>query len=100
MLLFALIGGAWLVSLLVALVRAELRPAAHALILAAGVAGAAVFGVVADAATSWGDKTDYWIAFAARLEDGGEFVMIIATFLACCAIFDIERRRGAAGEQD
>lgn len=94
MLLFALIGAAWLCSLLAALIRAELRPAAYALILAGGIAGAAFFGVVADAVTSWGNKSDYLITFEAWLEDGGEFVMIIATFLACCAIFDIERRRG------
>lgn len=93
MLLFATIGALWIAALALALVRAQARPAAHALILAAGVAGAAFFGVIADAVTSWGDKSAYWIAFDAWLEDGGEFVMIIATFLACCAMFDIERRR-------
>ncbi|MFA6220042.1 MAG: hypothetical protein WC692_09740 [Erythrobacter sp.] len=94
-LLFAIIGAAWLVSLTVALLRSQLRPAAHALILAAGIVGAAFFGVAADAATSWGKKTACRIAFEAWLEDGGEFAMLIATFLACCALFDIERRARA-----
>lgn len=98
MLLFAMIGTVWLVSLLAALTRAELRPAVHALILAAGVAGAAFFGVVADAVTSWGDKSIGWIQFEAWLEDGGEFAMIILTFLACVAIFDSEKRRREADE--
>ncbi len=93
MLLFATIGGAWFGALLLALRNAELRASAYSLILAAGIAGAACFGVIADAVTSWGSKSDFWIVLEAWIEDGGEFAMILLTFLAACAIFDIERRR-------
>ncbi|QYJ07658.1 hypothetical protein [Qipengyuania flava] len=96
-LLFGLVGVTWLVSLLVALRRADLRPATHALILAVGVVGAGFFGILADAATSWGDKSRALIEFHAWFEDGGEFLMIIATFLAAVAIFDTERRRPTTG---
>lgn len=95
MLLFASIGAAWLGALVLALRAAELRESAYALILAAGIAGAGFFGVVADAVTSWGSKSDFWIVLEAWIEDGGEFAMILLTFLAACAIFDIERRRAA-----
>lgn len=97
-LLFGLVGVTWLASLVVALRRADLRPATHALILAFGVVGAGFFGIFADAATSWGDKSAALVEFHAWFEDGGEFLMIIATFLAATAIFDTERRRPALGE--
>lgn len=95
MLLLAIIGLAWIAALLTALRTARLRPAIHALILAAGVAGAAFFGVVADALTSWGAKSLGWTEFEAWVEDGGEFAMIVLTLLACTALFDAERRRRA-----
>lgn len=95
--LFAVVGVAWLGSLLFALRRADLRPAAYALILAVGIAGAAFFGILADAVTSWGEKSRSLIEFEAWFEDGGEFLMIIATFLAAVAIFDTERRRPTTG---
>lgn len=96
-LLFGLVGVMWLVSLLFALRRADLRPATHALILAVGVVGAGFFGILADAVTSWGHKSQALIEFEAWFEDGGEFLMIIATFLAAVAIFDTERRRPTMG---
>ncbi len=98
MLLFAEVGTLWAAAFVMALLRSELRPAAYSLILAAGVAGAAFFGVVADAVTSWGDKSDFWIVLEAWIEDGGEFAMIVVTFLAACALFDIERRRASTGK--
>lgn len=99
MVLFAVIGLAWIAALLTALRTARLRPAIHALILAGGVAGAAFFGVAADALTAWGDKSAGLIEFEAWLEDGGEFAMIVLTMLACTALFDVERGRFRTRDQ-
>lgn len=93
-LLFAVIGTLWCASLGIALAQAQTRPAVHGLILAAGVAGAAFFGVFADAVTSWGEKSAALISLEAWIEDLGEFAMLILTFLACCAIFETVRRDG------
>lgn len=87
------IGIVWLVALVIAFRTARLRPAINALILAAGVAGAAFFGVLADGISSWGSMSLKADVVASWIEDGGEFAMIFLTFLATCAMFDIERRR-------
>ena len=91
LLLFLSIGLALAVSYLMAMHRSRLRPLVYGLVIGAGIAGAAFFGIVADVITSWGIKSDELIEFEAWIEDGGEFGMIILTFLATLAIYDTER---------
>jgi len=91
--LFAAVGLAWLVALAISLRKAQLRPAIYSLILAAGVAGTAFFGVVVDMMVVWGFHTPALLEVETFIEDGGEFAMLCLTFLVAIAIFAIERDR-------
>ena len=93
LLFFGLVGGFWLIGLLSALRGAQNRAAAHSLIIAAGIGGAAVFGVAVDMMVTWGPHTLAMLDFQTWLEDGGEFAFINLTFLAVVAFYDAEKRR-------
>ncbi len=93
MLFFAVVGSIWLVGLASALLSARPRAAVHSLYIAAGIGGAAVFGVLVDMAVTWGPHTLAQTQFQAWLEDGGEFAFINLTFLMVVAFFDAEKRR-------
>jgi hypothetical protein len=93
LLFFAAVGGFWLVGLASALFGAQTRAAVHSLIIAGGIAGAAVFGVAVDMMVTWGPHTVAMLDFQTWLEDGGEFAFINLTFLAVVAFYDAEKRR-------
>jgi hypothetical protein len=93
MLFFAGVGGIWLAGLASALLSARPKAAVHSLYIAAGIFGAAVFGVLVDMFTSWGTHSIAQTDFRAWLEDGGEFAFINFTFLMVIAFFDAEKRR-------
>ena len=93
MLFFAMVGTIWLSGLASALLSARPKAAVHSLYIAAGIFGAAVFGVLVDMFTSWGTHSIAQTDFRAWLEDGGEFAFINLTFLMVVAFFDAEKRR-------
>lgn len=93
--LFGLVGLVWLAGLATALRSADKRDAVYALILAGCIGLAAIFGVFVDLLTVWNDPDVMRQQFLAFVEDGGEFVLIIAAFAATVAIFDTEYRSEA-----
>jgi hypothetical protein len=93
MLFFAGVGAIWLAGLASALLSARPKAAVHSLYIAAGIFGAAVFGVLVDMAVTWGPHTLAAKDFQTWLEDGGEFAFINFTFLIVVAFFDAEKRR-------
>lgn len=95
-LVFGVVGMVWLAGMALALRQADKRAAIHGVLIAACIAGAAVFGVAVDMVTSWGKHTPAMLNLLAFIEDEGEFVMIIAMFAVSVGIFDVERRRLAA----
>jgi hypothetical protein len=99
MLFFAMVGSIWLAGLASALLSARPRAAVHSLFIAAGIFGAAVFGVAVDMFTSWGTHSIATTDFRAWLEDGGEFAFINFTFLIVVAFFDAEKRRWQASRE-
>lgn len=91
--LLVAIGGFWIVALGLALKAARDRALSFALILASCVVGAALFGVIVDLLVVWGEQGAAFHAALVFIEDGGEFVMIIAAFLVSTGFFDAEVRR-------
>ncbi|QFT78927.1 hypothetical protein [Erythrobacter sp. THAF29] len=91
--LFGAVGLVWLSGLATALRSADKREAVYALMLAGCIGLAAVFGVFVDLLTVWDDPDVMRQQFLAFVEDGGEFVLIIATSALTVAIFDIEYRQ-------
>lgn len=94
--LFGVVGGGWLIGLVIALRAADKRAASYAIILSSCVVAAAFFGVGVDLVTSWGDHSPEMLNLLAFIEDEGEFAMIIASFAVCVGIYDLEGRRKAA----
>lgn len=93
---FGAVGLVWLAGMALALRQADKRAAVHGVLIAACIAGAAVFGVAVDMVTSWGEHSPGVLNLLAFIEDEGEFVMIIAMFAVSVGIFDVERRRSSA----
>ena len=93
---FAVIGALWLTGMALALRASRVRAVVHALILTACIGATAFFGVVVDEIVVFGEHTAAMTQIEAFIEDGGEFAMIILSFLLTTAIFDIERRRARA----
>jgi hypothetical protein len=71
---------------------AQPRAAVRSLYIAAGIAGAALFGVFVDMMVTWGPHTVAMLDFQTWLEDGGEFAFINLTFLVVVAFFHEERQ--------
>lgn len=94
---FLLVGIVWVSGLGLAIRSARLRPALYSLVLAALVAGTAVFGVIVDFIVVWGERGAAGLEIVTFIEDGGEFAMICVSFLVAVAIFDTERSRRQAG---
>ncbi|MGX7951610.1 hypothetical protein ACWPM1_03500 [Tsuneonella sp. HG249] len=90
-LFFALAGSIWLVGLATALLGAKPRAAVRSLFIAAGIGGAAVFGVAVDMLVTWGPHTLAMLDFQTWLEDGGEFAFLNLTFLMVVGFFHAER---------
>lgn len=88
-----LIGGAWFGSLLLSLRNSNLHPIIYSLMMAACIAGTAVFGVVADFIDSWGPNSTLHALMGNFIEDGGEFGMIVLCLIVTVAIYDTERLR-------
>jgi hypothetical protein len=95
-LLFLGVCLAWLVALGFALRSSKPRPVVNSLILMGCIFMMAFFGIIVDAATDWGPHTVARTDIDAFVEDGGEFVMIIVSFLCTTAMYDIEKRRAKA----
>lgn len=92
-LVFVLVGLLWAAGMAVALRQADTRAATHGALIAACIAGAAVFGIAVDLVTSWGQHGVGVLNLLAFIEDEGEFVMIITAFALCVGIYDVEARR-------
>ncbi len=92
-LVFVLVGVMWAAGMAVALRRADRRAATHGALIAAAIAGAAVFGIAVDLVTSWGHHGAGVLNLLAFIEDEGEFAMIILAFALCVGIYDVETRR-------
>ena len=92
-LIFVVVGVVWLVGMAVALRQADKRAAIQGALIAACIAGAAVFGIAVDMATSWGDHAPAVLNLFAFVEDEGEFAMIVIMFALSVGIFDVEARR-------
>lgn len=92
-LVFGVVGMIWLAGMLAALRQADRRGAIYGILIACCIAGAAVFGVAVDFATSWGDHGPAMLNVFAFIEDEGEFVMILLVFALCVGIYDVEMRR-------
>jgi hypothetical protein len=95
-LLFAGVCLAWLVAFGFALRASKPRPVVNSMILMGCIFMMAFFGIIVDAATDWGPHTVARTDIDAFIEDGGEFVMIIVSFLCTTAMYDIEKRRAKA----
>lgn len=91
--LFALVGLLWLAGMAHALRASRARAVIHALILTGCIGATAFFGIVVDEIVVFGAHTEAMTQIQAFIEDGGEFALIILSFLMATAIFDIERRR-------
>ncbi len=89
-LLFGIVGAIWLAGLATALRSTGTRDAIHTLLLAICIGVAAFFGVFVDLLVVWGESDPMRKQFLAFIEDGGEFVAIIAAFAIAAAIFDLE----------
>ncbi len=83
----------WLTGLALGLRQARLRPLVYSLILVGCVFAMGFFGVVVDTLDEIGHHTALWANIWAFVEDGGEFAMIIASFIVTVAMFDLERSR-------
>jgi hypothetical protein len=92
-LVFVLVGLIWLAGMAMAFRHADKRAAIHGALIAACIAGAAVFGIAVDMATSWGEHGPAALNLFAFIEDEGEFAMIILVFALCVGIYDVETRR-------
>jgi hypothetical protein len=92
-LVFVAVGMIWLAGMAVAFRQADTRAAIYGLLIATCIGLAAVFGVVVDFATSWGDHGPGLLNLFAFVEDEGEFAMILIVFALCVGIYDIEARR-------
>lgn len=92
-LIFVLVGMIWLAGMAVAFRQADKRAAIYGALIAACIAGAAVFGIAVDMATSWGEHGPAMLNLFAFVEDEGEFAMILLVFALCVGIYDIEARR-------
>ena len=92
LLFFAAVGAFWLIGLASAMLGAQPRAAVRSLYIAAGIAGAALFGVFVDMMVTWGPHTVAMLDFQTWLEDGGEFAFINLTFLVVVAFFHEERQ--------
>lgn len=92
-LMFVLVGVVWAAGMVVALRQADKRAALYGVLIAACIAGAAVFGIAVDLVTSWGHHGAGVLNLLAFIEDEGEFAMIIAAFALCVGIYDVETRR-------
>lgn len=95
-LVFLVVGGAWALGILAAILKADKRAAIYGMLISVFIAGAAVFGVAVDLATSWGDHGPMAINLFAFIEDEGEFAMIVLVFALCVAIYDVETGRAKA----
>jgi hypothetical protein len=92
-LVFGLVGLLWLAGMAVALRQADTRAAVYGTLIALCIAGAAVFGIVVDLVTSWGEHGPAVLNLLAFIEDEGEFAMILVMFALCVGIYDVETRR-------
>lgn len=92
-LVFVLVGLLWAAGMAVALKQADTRAATHGALIAACIAGAAVFGIAVDLVTSSGEHGAGVLNLLAFIEDEGEFAMIILAFALCVGINDVETRR-------
>lgn len=90
------VGGAWAAGILAAILKAEVRVATYGILISVFIAGAAVFGVAVDLATSWGDHAPMALNLFAFIEDEGEFAMIVLVFALTVGIYDVETRRSKA----
>lgn len=95
-LVFLVVGGVWALGILAAILKADKRAAIYGMLISLFVAGAAVFGVAVDLATSWGDHGPMAVNLFAFIEDEGEFTMILLVFALCVGIYDVETRRSKA----
>lgn len=93
------VGLVWATGLVLSLRHGQFRPVVYSLLLAGCIGMTAVFGVIVDLMTSWGGQTPLHLEVTTFVEDGGEFVMIIISFLLTVAIFDTERRKRAASAE-
>lgn len=99
-LLFLAIGFIWLSGLWLSLKRTKPRMVIYSLLLAGCIAVAAFFGVIVDLMVVWGPHSPVALEVETFIEDGGEFAMIILTFIVTVAIFDTERPRSQAEMSD
>ncbi|QJQ32708.1 hypothetical protein GV829_09840 [Sphingomonas lacunae] len=88
---FGAVGLVWLAGMAVSLRRSDATAAIYGLIIILCIAGAALFGVVVDLLTSWGDHGLALLNILSFVEDEGEFAMTILAFAISVAIFDRER---------
>lgn len=86
------IGLVWLSGLALGLRQARLRPLVYSLILVGCVFVMGIFGVVVDTLDEIGHHTVVWTNIWAFLEDGGEFLSIIGSFILIVGMFEVERR--------
>jgi hypothetical protein len=92
-LVFGTVGLLWLAGMAAALHQADTRAAVYGMLIALCIAGAAVFGIVVDLGTSWGEHGPAVLNLLAFIEDEGEFAMILVMFALCVGIYDVETRR-------
>lgn len=99
-LVFGVVGSIWLVGMLMALRRADERSAIYGILILSGIVGAAMFGVVVDLATSWGDHGQGVLNIFAFVEDEGEFAMTLLLFALTVGIYDLERPSKVRGDSE
>lgn len=97
--LFGSIGLIWLVGLFRSFQDSRTRPVIYSLILAGCIGATAFFGVFVDTAVVFGEHSVASTDVEAFIEDGGEFAMILLSFLLTVAIFEIEKKRAMAARR-
>lgn len=90
-LIFAGIGIGLILSAVFGLREADAKTRYDAMIMLGLIGAVAFFGVVVDVLTSLGGQSNTSIQILAFVEDGGEFAMILISFLAILGMYERER---------
>ena len=88
---FGFVGLIWLAGMAVAFRKSDKTATGYGILIMLGIVGAAMFGVVVDLITSWGDHGIGVLNVLAFVEDEGEFAMTLLLFALSVAIHDRER---------
>ena len=86
--MFVAIGILWLAAISSTLRAGQQMHVLNMLTITLCIGATAFFGIFVDAAVNFGSQSETAIQIEAFIEDGGEFAMIVMTFLAVIGIYE------------